>query len=194
MITQLTTLDGSKLKAIAHSTPTAEITVTSLALRERLRHSSDIQRTKSQLIRDGEKIVDADYMKLWKDLQDAGIGSIIYGRKGRPDRFEWHYSLKSVAKAALEGTNEQVSKLAGVRANVQRKKPVKVIRRPQKVVAPVAAKPTPKAMPVAAPVLKSSKLAYIPLRNDFNVEISVPSDLTKAEAEVLSNAIRRLSA
>ena len=41
-------------------------------------------------------------LTFWKELEAAGVGSIIYGRKGKPNRFSWHYSLKSVAQSYFE--------------------------------------------------------------------------------------------
>lgn len=99
----MVTVNQDRLKEIAHSTPTAVVTMTALALRERTRNSSDITRTRRELQSQGERIVDEDYMRLWKDLQDAGYGSIIFGRRGKNDRFEWHYSLKQVAQTAIGG-------------------------------------------------------------------------------------------
>lgn len=176
------TLNGSKLKSISNASHTAEVTITALALRERLRHFSDITRTRNLLVRSGEKIVDTDYMNFWKGLQDAGVGVIVYGRKGKADRFEWHYSMKKVAQAALEGKDQLADKIPSVKAKPTKRPEQKIARKLHMV------KPT-----IAAPV-KKEKLLYIPLRKDFNLEISVPSDLSKAEAEMIGSALRRLSA
>lgn len=169
------TLNGTKLKEIAHKSHTATVTATSLALRERLRHSSDITRTRSELARQGERIVESDYMQFWKDLQAAGVGSIVYGRKGKPDRFDWHYSLKSVAKACIDGTDVLATKVGNAVA-IESKKETVVLRKKD-------AKNTK--------VVEIDRLVYVPLRSDFDVEIKVPSDLTRAEAEMLAKALTR---
>jgi hypothetical protein len=193
-MTQTVTLDGGKLKAIGHASHTAEVTITALALRERLRHFSDITRTRMQLVRNGERIVEEDYMKFWKSLEDAGVGVIVYGRKGKPDRFHWYYSLKKVAKAAIEGTNEEVEKV-----NVASKTKAKNFIRPQKK----AAKSNGSAklsreekedkieqsevVPAA-----SGRSLYIPLRPDFDLEIPVPpKGFSGDEVEVIGRALRR---
>lgn len=92
-----------KLKAIAESTETAGATSSMLIERERNTPHADIGRVRSALVRDGARLVEADYMKFWQDLQDAGAGSIIYGRKGKPSRFAWHYSLRMIGQAMLTG-------------------------------------------------------------------------------------------
>lgn len=180
---QVTVLEGAKLYKIGHASHTAEVTMTDLALRERLRAYSDIGRTKTKLIRNGEKIVDADYIAFWKGMQDAGAGVIIYAKRGRPDRFEWHYSLKKVAKAALEGTNESAEKI--------------VVAKPKPKARP-ARQTKPQAKPVTKPEakveVKPSKILYIPLRKDFNFELNLPGDISREELNVIANALQRLSA
>lgn len=166
---------GAKLKAIAHKNDTATITAMSLRLRERQRHTSDITRTRSELARQGERIVESDYMQFWKDLQVAGVGSIIYGRKGKPDRFEWHYSLKSVAKACIDGSNIEPIKSGAV------KEETKVVKLALKEVQP---EPVTKAK-------EQSKTVYVPLRPDFDVEFTLPVNLSRDEAEMLSRFLVR---
>lgn len=108
---KVVTLDGSYLQTIAQSSETARAVLKSLAGRERLRHDSDLARTKAQLLAEGTKVVDSEYMQLWRDLQAANVGSIVYGRRGNPSRFKWHYSLKTVADTALTGRNLQAKRL-----------------------------------------------------------------------------------
>jgi hypothetical protein len=166
---------GAKLKAIAHKNDTSIVTAMSLRLRERQRHTSDITRTRSELARQGERIVESDYIQFWKDLQAAGVGSIIYGRKGKPDRFEWHYSLKSVAKACIDGSNIEPIK------NDSAKDQMKTVKLATKEVNPEPVKKTTEA----------SKTVYVPLRPNFDVEFTLPVDLSKDEAEMLSRALTR---
>lgn len=167
---QTVTLNGKQLREIAHKTRTAEITMTAMAMRERLRHFSDISRTRTQLLRAGEKIIDEDYKQFWKDLQAAGVGSIIYGRKGKPDRFEWHYSLKKVAKAALEGTDEKAERVTA-----------ETLSLPENVEAK-SSSPSSK---------HNDRLVYIPLRNNFDVEIRLPRDVSAQEIETIKKALER---
>lgn len=192
---QVVTLDGAKLKQVGHASHTAEVTITALALRERLRHFSDITRTRNQLIRQGERVVDEDYMAFWKGLQDAGVGTIIFGRKGKPDRFQWHYSMKKVAQAALEGTNEVAEKIAGPSRNLKKKKAIAKLVKSSKP----RLNPKEKEQKVAQAEIEQTpsgrNLVYIPLRPDFDLEIAVPPKGYSAdEIEVINRALRRLSA
>lgn len=176
---QTVTLDGKKLKDICHRNRTAEVTTLSLAMRERLRHFSDIGRTRNALVRQGEKIVDGDYMQYWKDLQAAGVGAIIFGRRGNPNRFEWHYSLKKIAKAALEGTNVEAERHEAEKPAAPAPAP-KVIRRSPQAPAPVKT--------------LAQKTVFIPLRSNFDLEIKLPGDVNAQEIETITKALARATA
>lgn len=191
MTQQTITLNGSKLREIAHANPTAIVTMTALAMRERLRHVSDIPRTKNHLKRQGEKIVDADYMKLWKDLEAAGVGSIIYGRRNVPDRFEWHYSLKKVAKAAIEGTNELVEKLDTNQKGNVIDMPKKKQSRPK---LSEAEKSQRAKQAEEVKTASGEKLVYIQLRDNYDLELKLPMDLNKDDVEIITRALNRHSA
>lgn len=182
-------LNSEKLRSISHASHTAEVTITALAVRERLRHFSDITRTRNTLIRKGEKIVDADYQTFWKGLQDAGVGVIVYGRKGKPDRFEWHYSMKKVAQAALEGKDVVAERVGGTAQAAPKPANKQAMRKVIRLATPVRRQIAKSEAP------KSDKtFFYLPLRKDFNLEFSVPSNLTKEEVALIQRALGRLSA
>lgn len=163
-------LDGKKLSQIANASHTAEVVMTQCALRERIRPFTDIHRNKVELIRAGEKIVDSDYNKIWEDLRDAGVGIIVGGTNGKAPRFEWHYSMKKVAEAALVGKNMKTPALKAV----------------------PAPKPEPKLTQPKVPA--TAQKVFIPLRADFMLEFQVPSNLTKAEATTIAAMLQRLAA
>lgn len=188
-------LNSEKLRSISHASHTAEVTITALAMRERLRHFSDIQRTRNTLIRKGEKIVDADYMAFWKGLAAAGVGIIVNDRKGNPSRFEWYFSMKKVAQAALEGKDVTANRVVGVESLSAKTLGAKLIpiKKQAKVVQMAKSKkPAVQLVKSAAP--KQDRFVYIPLRKDFCLEFTVPSNLSKDEIQVIKNALERLSA
>lgn len=187
-MTQTVTLDGAKLHKIGHASHTAEVTITDLALRERLRTFSDITRTKNKLIRNGERIVEADYMAFWKSMQDEGLGVIVYGRRGKPDRFEWHYSLKLVAKAALEGTNEVAQKIK--ESKPQKTKVAKLVKK-EKSNGVIKASDSR----TQDPIPNQGRTVYIPLRPDFDLVLPVPAKgYSNADIDAVTRAMRRFSA
>ena len=123
-------LNVKELKKIAKANHTAEIITTSLAMRERLSHNTNIPRMETQLMASGERIDDKDYNNFWKALADAGAGKIIYGRGKKPDVFRWHYNLKEVAQVAVDGSEIAVQaideKLVGQRKRGYKRK-IKVV-------------------------------------------------------------------
>jgi hypothetical protein len=165
---ELVTLNSKTLKDITHKNRTAEVTMTALALRERIRTFSDIPRTRAKLIKEGEKIVEADYIQLWKDLQAAGVGVIVNGQRNRPGRFEWHFSLKDVAAIALE---DKTAKAAATQPKAERPK-----------------------LKEAAPVAKAERLVYVSLRPGFDLAIKLPGDVTAKEIQTITNALSKVSA
>lgn len=117
-----TTLNNTKVQEAAKANETALLVSKSLAARKRMRHFTDINRTETQLKRAGNPVVHPDFIKYWKDLQAAGAGSIVYGRKGNPDRFMWKYDLKTVSHIALTQSSKETP---------QALEPVKKIGRPK---------------------------------------------------------------
>jgi hypothetical protein len=105
----LSVIPGSKLKEIVGHSETAEATAYALFLRNRLRTFTDIPRLKFELMKKGLHVVEADYDKLWEELEAAGMGVMVYGRNGKADKFEWHYNMRLVAQAAIEGQNLPVA-------------------------------------------------------------------------------------
>lgn len=189
------TLDGNRLKKVADASHSAKVTIQNLIGRERFRNSSDITRLKRDLIKEGRKIVDKDYIQFWKDLQDAGVGSIVYGRRGKADRFEWHYSLKKVAEAASQGKNTEVPTLKGVKnSRVILRKRGRPPGSKNLSLVPNEVTPTFEDAPVEtnkprANMSSAERILVIPLRSDYFFNLTVPLNLTKAEAEVIANAL-----
>ena len=184
-------LKGKALHAIAHKSHTATVVATSLALRSRLRHESDIARTKNALIRDGEKIVDSDYIQFWRDIQAAGAGVLVIGRKGMQDRFIWHYSLKKVAEGMLNSTDVKVSRDDLKNEPQDADKNPKTFQNP---IPKIELKAVPKAEVVpAVPLVTPSKQVFIPLREGFDLELKVPANLSKSEVDTIIRALGRVA-
>lgn len=158
-------LDGKTLKAIANKNHTSSVAATALAMRERIRTETDIKRTQSSLIRSGEKINKDDFLAFWEDLQNAGVGEIKYGRKNKPHRFNWFYSLKDVSKAMLEGVSPKV------RAVSNRTSQEEAVD------------------PGVEPLAQKIKFFLTPTRM---VEVRAPDNLTEEEATKIAKGLKTL--
>ncbi len=112
-------LNAASAHNITHSNETALATTEELKSRVRNRRYTNIEKTRKLLVQKQLKIVEGDYVQYWKDMQAAGFGSIIYGRKGNPDRFAWNYNLKDVASAGLASgdmADQPIPQIAPARA------------------------------------------------------------------------------
>ena len=103
---ELSKLNETKVKEIAHANPTATATMLALGFRKRSRSETNLTRVRQQLITMKENVVDKDYFDFWRELERAKIGSIVLGRRGKQTRFRWNYSLQDVAKVAVGESSE----------------------------------------------------------------------------------------
>lgn len=176
-------ITNEKVKAICNASHTAEVVITSLGMRERLRLNSDIMRLKTQLVRGGEKIVDEDYLQFWKDLEIAGIGKIALGRKGgKPVRFTWYCNLKDFAKVAIEGKNIDLQ-------YIETKNQVKSAKSQKPLIdKPLVEKPAVLAEFKSIDVPELS--VYVQFRADYGLKINLPKNVTKDELEIIGRAIK----
>lgn len=100
-------LDGKRLKEITSKNSTAEIVALMLSIRERNRSNVSIDHVKRTLIDQGEPIADEYYLQYWKDLEAAGMGRIIYGRRGKAKLFAFNYDMRAVGTSCINGTDEK---------------------------------------------------------------------------------------
>lgn len=179
---KLVLVHGKDLKELAHSSPEAETALYALALRERLRTFTDITRLRYELMKKGHKIVESRFLKVFTDLESKGMGSIIHGRGDKPTRFEWNYSMKSIAEAALEGKDVQVEPL----------KPDNTVLFP--AIEAKTKKPRKKRTFKTKVVLntKDVKHVFIPFRNEL-LEFKFPLDTTEAEIKSIVGSFKFVS-
>lgn len=104
---EVVVINGRELKQTVDTNSTAHEVIKMLANRERFRRFTDIGRVKFLMSQEGIKLDDDQYLECFKKLESKGLGSIIYGRNGKRDRFEWYYNLKSIGKAILSGSDEE---------------------------------------------------------------------------------------
>lgn len=170
-------LNGEMLKTTANANHTASVLSKLLAQRQRANKKINISNLEKVLLRSGEKIVSEDYNRFWKGLQETDVGSIVFGRKGGDDYFIFHYSLKSVGQAMMDGKDFEAIKLSppNVKTKTHAHKPTKSYSKEV-----IEQGPSP-----------SGRLVYVALRPDFGVEINLPIDINGAEVGAICSAIKR---
>lgn len=90
-----------EVRAVAKQSSTSQTIFNSLAQRKRFRRETNLKKFQETLLNEGLGIKEEDYFETFKALEKMGIGSLVIGRKGNANRFIWNYSLKEVAKSAV---------------------------------------------------------------------------------------------
>lgn len=98
-----------ELAKLAKKNSAAVAVFKEMAERKRFRREYSLKLLYKEL---GDKIDEGEFFQVFKDLEKAGLGSIVQGRAGNPDRFVWAYNLLDVARCAKgEIDLEQINKL-----------------------------------------------------------------------------------
>jgi hypothetical protein len=172
-------LNLSSIRSIAKDSEESQTIFNSLAERKRTRKITDLRQLQYKLLDEGAKLTKEDVMKTFKALEDAGVGSIIIGRKGKPTRFKWNYSIKRVAKA-------------GVPTKLKKNEPLKVSSK--KMNASEFSERVKGIIPLA--LAENSFLAVISttvkIRPNFSSKIELPLDLKKEDIDELTKILYSL--
>lgn len=97
------------IQQIAHSSPSAKEVFNVLERRQRSRKRTDLNRIYREIKLTNTEISKKEVLIVFKKLQDAGVGSIVFGRGSNPNRFVWNYSLRDIAKAAFEKDKKAIA-------------------------------------------------------------------------------------
>lgn len=105
-------VDYNKIKDIA-KLESGRAIMQALSKRERNRNNIAFKQVVRVLREGGSTIDKQSIAQVFKDLQQAGVGRIVYGRQGNPNRFMWDVPLKEVAAIAIGDTIPTSSKASG---------------------------------------------------------------------------------
>ncbi len=72
-----------------------------LARRERNRNNTTLRQVVRLLREEGKEANKESVAAVFRELQAVGVGQMVYGRHGNPNRFEWFAPLKDIAHLAL---------------------------------------------------------------------------------------------
>jgi hypothetical protein len=151
------------LQEVMKSNHLAEAVFKALAMRDRFRQVTDLRR----LYNDVDKITHGnatpeEFNEVVKNMERAGLGKFVAGRKNNPDRFKW--ATKGVAKAIKEGRVDEIK---------PREKAVKPVETPMvfEPQAPQFTDLTPPVHEAAPPVEKETAVTYINVRIPLNIPL-----------------------
>lgn len=108
-MTNVMSVDLEKLKAVANENQSSKSVFKYLFERRRGRQDTNIKRVQRILKESGSELNADDISNVFRKLQDLGIGKIVYGRRGNPNRFMWTANLRSI-KDILEGKSQALYK------------------------------------------------------------------------------------
>lgn len=100
---------NEEIKKVANQSREAKAIFSIFANRERGRADTDIKRM-TYMLRRSMPVDNTQVARVFKSLEALGLGKIVYGRHGNPNRFVWDYNLTSVGKIGT-GTAERLTSL-----------------------------------------------------------------------------------
>jgi hypothetical protein len=163
-----------KLKVLYTVNETAKTVLDYFGNRERNANVTKVDRLFSVLESSNLTVSRWNLVKVLRELTDLGYGRFIVGRKGHASRVEWEVRTISLGKAAA-GTTEKIEPADRDVADVDDVGPNDE---------------TGMILQAGSPI-DMMRVRY-PLRADLEVEMSLPKNLTRREAERLSDFIKTL--
>lgn len=175
---------------IANENETAREALHWMAVRERSFDKIEIPRFKQQLLNRGVKVVDEHLIGMFQKLDSLGIGALIFGRKGNPDRFELHFTMRDIGSLSYSDASVLAPKLQALSDEKAKRNAYLAARK--KNPTPIKKRPgrKPKAKSEDVVVTLANKTLYIHLAKNRAIEIVVPSDLNSEEARIISDALK----
>ena len=161
-------LDLKALKAMYASEPAAKAVLDEFASRRRNQRTTKLGQLLLRLNNARVGIAKGDVIRILRKLDEFGYGDFRTGRKGHPTRFEWKYDLVSVGKAAAGGTQavEEIQLTTGEDIGDEEVE-VKAVR-------------------------EGAIQHTFQLRPDWQIELTLPADLSAREAARLSEFVKTL--
>lgn len=164
------TVDIDKLKNVAGETSSAKSVFKYLLDRRRGRQDTNIKRVQRLLKESGAAVSNDDVSDVFRKLQDLGIGKIVFGRRGNPNRFIWNANLRSI-KEVLEGKSTELYKQ---KPTAKKLNLPKLQADAHKSTKSAASEPT---------IIASTTTGHTLIVRKGSVEIQVPANLTPEEVK-----------
>jgi len=93
-------VDVSKLKWLYSNNSTARAFLDHAASRQKNSTETSVDRALAVLIQEGHDLSRGQIIEMFRELEAAGCGEFLTGRRGWPSRFAWKVGLVSIGKAA----------------------------------------------------------------------------------------------
>ena len=165
-------VDLAPIRKIYATDPVAKASFDLFATRQRNQRTTTVERLRVLLVMEGQNVSDAEVRHFLQRLAYLGCGQFKVGRRGQPSRMEWKVRIISLGRAAADSRAE-LEALTEDEMNDGIGDPME---------------PTSDSIDA-----KSSewKVRY-PLRQDHNIELLLPKNLTSKEVQRLADFIKTL--
>lgn len=181
------------IEQIANSSEISKQVFKALSDKQRARRATDLTNLYREMSRKDKTLQEKEMIQVFKKLEDAGIGSLVIGRRSNHNRFVWSYNLKHVALAAKGKIKQEAmesvettgkKKTRGIRKVSTKASPVTVVKPTilRKAIKERAKKldvPAPEVMKVEEKVVSKGSSTQGPILQ-FQVELSAntrPQDI-----------------
>jgi hypothetical protein len=88
------------IETVANGSEIGKIVFKALSEKQRARRATDLTHLYRAVSKMDKTVQEKEFLKVFRQLEDADIGSLIIGRRNNHNRFVWNYNLKQVAQAA----------------------------------------------------------------------------------------------
>lgn len=95
------------IEQVANSSEVSKAIFKALADKQRARRKTDLTNLFKTVRKEHAEISEKDFLLIFKQLQEAKVGSLVIGRKNNHNRFVWSYNLKDVANRGLNKTSTE---------------------------------------------------------------------------------------
>lgn len=103
----------AELSKLSKKTPALVAIFDDMGNRERFRREYNLKRLHKELNEGSKKTIEySEFINGFKDMEEAGLGSLVIGRGGKEDRWLFNYNLKDIYRCAKgEIKPDQMAKL-----------------------------------------------------------------------------------
>lgn len=106
------------IKSVSNLSATSKIVFEALAKRQRFSRKTNLNKFHQILLNNGCKVIETEYYEVFKKLQELEIGRFIQGKNGSPNKFEWYFDLKGLAKMAFDKSTMKPNTVIQLRPKV----------------------------------------------------------------------------
>ena len=107
------------VEAIAKSSDVSMQIFKHLSERKKVRKEINLGNLILTLLSQGKRFDLDSFYKTWKEMESKGLGTLVYGRNGKSDRFLVNYNLKLLGEAGVHGKPVEAPTVVPVKSKLR---------------------------------------------------------------------------